>query len=215
MNQYKNILLFTASTNAVDGTHMPSLGDLSSLNSVPSPLRVESPHSPMMLPPIPPPPFIPHLMGPPGSMSAGLPGVPPPHFIPPPIGQAPPDYSRPLGRLVSPPPNRYSPSIVDSRYSPDSRYHDDYSVMSRYDTETDFSPPPSPPKYQQRNSGGGNGDRYRDRPNGASSNNYNKAYSPTSPKMNGRNRKSNKGTNSKSSSSSSSFDSFNETDIDF
>uniref|UniRef100_A0A336MC49 CSON013988 protein n=1 Tax=Culicoides sonorensis TaxID=179676 RepID=A0A336MC49_CULSO len=183
------------STNIVDGASgMPSL------NSVPSPLRVESPNSPLMIPGIPPPPFLPgQYMPPHGPLPAGLPGVPPLPFIPPPIGQA------PLGRLISPPPpNRgaYSPSLIDDRdrYSPDSRYNDDYSVIStRYDTETDFSPPPSPPKYSRNTSSG------YSRQNGS------KAYSPTSPQMNGRHNnsssnrnKSNKGTNLSDSSSSSS-----------
>uniref|UniRef100_A0A336KY15 CSON001466 protein n=1 Tax=Culicoides sonorensis TaxID=179676 RepID=A0A336KY15_CULSO len=162
------------STNIVDGASgMPNL------NSVPSPLRVESPNSPLMIPGIPPPPFLPgQYMPPHGPLPAGLPGVPPLPFIPPPIGQA------PLGRLISPPPpNRgaYSPSLIDDRdrYSPDSRYNDDYSVIStRYDTETDFSPPPSPPKYSRNTSSG------YSRQNGS------KAYSPTSPQMNGRHNNS-------------------------
>lgn len=67
--------------------------------------------------------------------------------------------------MSPPPPNRYSPSLIDSRdrytpergrYSPDSRY--DYSVMSNYETETDFSPPPSPPPHSRRS----NYDRDRD-----------------------------------------------------
>lgn len=62
---------------------------------------------------------------------------------------------------MSPPPplhpnNRFSPNnFVDdrgrygNRYSPDSRYDDDYpNGMSIYDTETDFSPPRSPEPRQ-------------------------------------------------------------------
>lgn len=64
------------------------------------------------------------------SNQAGLPGLPP------------------LGRLMSPPPNRFTPTDRDhrysprrgNRYSPDSRY-DDYTA---FETETDYSPPPSP-----------------------------------------------------------------------
>ncbi|XP_055551130.1 transport and Golgi organization protein 1 isoform X2 [Wyeomyia smithii] len=109
-----------------------------------SPIRVESPNAPMMG--LPPPPFMPPF---------GPPFMPP--FMPPPgPGELRP---APLGRLTSPPPNRYSPNVIDSRdryspdrgrYSPDSRY--DYSVMSNYETETDFSPPPSPPTYMRRSS---------------------------------------------------------------
>lgn len=197
---------------------MPSL---TSLNSVPSPLRVESPNSPIMLPGMPPPPqFLPPgQYMPPGPLSTGLPpGVPPLPFIPPPPFDL--TSRQHGGRLVSPPPRGYSPSLIDDRYSPDSRYHDDYSVMStRYDTETDFSPPPSPPKHSRITSA---------RQNGAS-----KAYSPTSPQMNGRHNnnnnrnKSNKGTNCSDSSSSSkssgrinassstsTIDSFNETEFE-
>ncbi|XP_058820270.1 transport and Golgi organization protein 1 isoform X2 [Topomyia yanbarensis] len=116
-----------------------------------SPLRVESPNAPMMG--LPPPPFIPPPFG--------QPFLPP--FMPPPLpGEMRP---APLGRLMSPPPNRYSPNMIDTRdrfspdrgrYSPDSRY--DYSVMSNYETETDFSPPPSPPPHSRRS----NYDRERD-----------------------------------------------------
>lgn len=198
---------------------MPSMP---SLNSVPSPLRVESPNSPIMLPGMPPPPqFLPSGQ----FMPTGLPpGVHPLPFMPPPPFDLP---SRPPhNRLISPPPRGYSPSLIDDRYSPDSRYHDDYSVMStRYDTETDFSPPPSPPKHSRQNTSSG-----YSRQNGAKG-----PYSPaTSPKMNGRHNnnnnnrnKSNKGTNcsdsssssessgrSNASSSSSTIDSFHETDIE-
>ncbi|XP_053694169.1 transport and Golgi organization protein 1 [Sabethes cyaneus] len=113
--------------------------------TAPSPIRVESPNAPMMG--LPPPPFMPPPFGPPFM----------PPFMPPPgPGELRP---APLGRLTSPPPNRYSPNVIESRdryspdrgrYSPDSRY--DYSVMSNYETETDFSPPPSPPPYMRRSS---------------------------------------------------------------
>ncbi|XP_062548922.1 transport and Golgi organization protein 1-like [Armigeres subalbatus] len=121
--------------------------------TAPSPIRVESPNAPPMMA-LPPPPFMP-----PPFVS---PFMPP--FMPPPgPGEMRP---APLGRLMSPPPpNRYSPSLIDSRdrytpergrYSPDSRYQ--YSVMSNYETETDFSPPPSPPPHSRRS----NYDRERD-----------------------------------------------------
>uniref|UniRef100_A0A182MRD5 SH3 domain-containing protein n=1 Tax=Anopheles culicifacies TaxID=139723 RepID=A0A182MRD5_9DIPT len=132
--------------------------------TAPSPIRVESPNAPPLLGVLPRPPFLPPFM----------PGPPPPFmppFMPPPHG---PGEMRPppLGRLMSPPPpppqnNRYSPnSIIDARdryspdrgrYSPDSRY--DYSVMSTYETENDFSPPPSPPHHTRHS----NYDRERER----------------------------------------------------
>lgn len=87
---------------------------------------------PMMMPP---PPFMPGFLPPflpPGEMGPGGPLLPP------------------LGRLMSPPPKRYTPTMRDERdrysprrggrYSPDSRY-DDYTA---FETETDYSPPPSP-----------------------------------------------------------------------
>lgn len=115
-----------------------------SLNNVPSPMRVESPNMtsmqtgmpsqpPMMMPP----PFMPGFLPPflpPGEMGPGGPLLPP------------------LGRLMSPPPKRFTPTMRDERdrysprrggrYSPDSRY-DDYTA---FETETDYSPPPSPPR---------------------------------------------------------------------
>uniref|UniRef100_A0AAG5CVQ2 SH3 domain-containing protein n=1 Tax=Anopheles atroparvus TaxID=41427 RepID=A0AAG5CVQ2_ANOAO len=131
--------------------------------TAPSPIRVESPNAPPpLMGVLPPPPFMPPF----------LPGPPPPFmppFMPPPHG---PGEMRPppLGRLMSPPPpagNRYSPSsIIDARdryspdrgrYSPDSRY--DYSVMSTYETENDFSPPPSPHHHSRHS----NYDRERER----------------------------------------------------
>uniref|UniRef100_A0A182NE45 SH3 domain-containing protein n=1 Tax=Anopheles dirus TaxID=7168 RepID=A0A182NE45_9DIPT len=134
--------------------------------TAPSPIRVESPNAPPMMGVLPPPPFMPPFM----------PGPPPPFmppFMPPPHG---PGEMRPppLGRLMSPPPpnNRYSPnSIIDARdryspdhrgrYSPDSRY--DYSVMSTYETENDFSPPPSPPHHSRHSNYDRDHDRDRDR----------------------------------------------------
>ncbi|XP_039429169.1 transport and Golgi organization protein 1-like isoform X4 [Culex pipiens pallens] len=130
---------------------VPPPADLSM--TAPSPIRVESPNAPP--PPLmglPPPPFLPPPFG--------APFMPP--FMPPPgPGEMRP---APLGRLMSPPPNRYSPSMDRDRdrdhryspdrdrgrYSPDSRY--DYSVMSNYETETDFSPPrsPSPHSHSRR-----------------------------------------------------------------
>jgi hypothetical protein len=128
----------------------------SDLNTIPSPIRVESPNSSnninnnintnnsninsipnnMMPPPsMMMPPFLPH-------------GAPPflPPFLPP-ADHLPPN----LGRLISPPPKRFTPIMRDRysprndrgrrSFSPDSRYDDDYSV---FDTETDYSPPPSP-----------------------------------------------------------------------
>ncbi|XP_053664427.1 transport and Golgi organization protein 1 [Anopheles marshallii] len=129
--------------------------------TAPSPIRVESPNAPQLMGVLPPPPFLPPFM----------PGPPPPFmppFMPPPHG---PGEMRPppLGRLMSPPPpnNRYSPNnMIDARdryspdrgrYSPDSRY--DYSVMSTYETENDFSPPPSPPHHTRHS----NYDRERER----------------------------------------------------
>lgn len=85
--------------------------------------------------------------------------MPPPPFMPAAGEMRPP----PLGRLMSPPPpNRYSPGILDERdrydhrgrYSPNDRYNDYSDIMSQYETETDFSPPGSPePRmgYRDRN----------------------------------------------------------------
>ncbi|XP_052896520.1 transport and Golgi organization protein 1 [Anopheles moucheti] len=133
--------------------------------TAPSPIRVESPNAPQLMGVLPPPPFLPPFM----------PGPPPPFmppFMPPPHG---PGEMRPppLGRLMSPPPpnNRYSPNnMIDSRdryspdrgrYSPDSRY--DYSVMSTYETENDFSPPPSPPHHTRHSNYDRERERERDR----------------------------------------------------
>lgn len=131
---------------------------------------VDNPGSPILMGGLPPPPFMPPLMG-----------LPPPPFMPPPFmpGEMRPP---PLGRLMSPPPNRYSPSIIDDhhrdryspdrgsgRYTPDSRYN-----MSPYETETDFSPPPSPGPHLNRHGSSRGGD-YR---NGRGSGSGYKAYSP-------------------------------------
>lgn len=109
---------------------MPAPND--SMNTIPSPMRVESPNNiNLSLPPFLPgaPPF--------------MPGAPP--FLPPPFMPGLP----PLGRLMSPPPKRFTPTMRDDldrfsprhgRYSPDSRY-DDYTP---FETETDISPPRSP-----------------------------------------------------------------------
>ncbi|XP_065075740.1 transport and Golgi organization protein 1-like [Ochlerotatus camptorhynchus] len=140
--------------NSVSDGLMPNVVPPADMNlTAPSPIRVESPNAPPMMG-LPPPPFMPPPFAPPFM----------PPFMPPPgPGEMRP---APLGRLMSPPPpNRYSPSLIDSRdrytpergrYSPDSRY--DYSVMSNYETETDFSPPPSPPPHSRRS----NYDRERD-----------------------------------------------------
>ncbi|XP_053677539.1 transport and Golgi organization protein 1 [Anopheles nili] len=158
--------------------------------TAPSPIRVESPNVSSLLGVLPPPRFMPPFM----------PGPPPPFmtpFMPPPHG---PGEMRPppLGRLMSPPPppnNRYSPnSIIDTRgryspdrgrYSPDSRY--DYSVMSTYETENDFSPPPSPPHHSRHANYDRDRDRDRNRVNdrerphreGRSSGGYSRDFTPT------------------------------------
>uniref|UniRef100_A0A1B0D5Q2 Transport and Golgi organization protein 1 n=1 Tax=Phlebotomus papatasi TaxID=29031 RepID=A0A1B0D5Q2_PHLPP len=125
--------------------------NIDSLTDAPSPLHgVENPGSPL-LGVMPPPPFLPPPFMP-----------PPPPFMPP--GPFIPAEMRlpPLGRLMSPPPpnNRYSPGLVDERdgrfspsdrgrYTPD-RYHDRYPphrLGSPYETETDVSPPPTPPPH--------------------------------------------------------------------
>ncbi|XP_021703944.1 transport and Golgi organization protein 1 isoform X1 [Aedes aegypti] len=135
----------SVNNSATDGL-IPNAVPPTDMNlTAPSPIRVESPNAPPMMA-LPPPPFMPP------------PFVPP--FMPPFMPPHGPGEMRPapLGRLMSPPPpNRYSPSLIDSRdrytpergrYSPDSRY--EYSVMSNYETETDFSPPPSPPPHSRR-----------------------------------------------------------------
>lgn len=110
-----------------------------------SPQRVESPNMnsmPGMNP-----------MNPMGPLPPGvpfLPGAPPfiPPFMLPNPGQGVLPGLPPLGRLMSPPPKRFTPTDRDrrysprnrGRYSPDSRY-DDYTA---FETETDYSPPPSP-----------------------------------------------------------------------
>ena len=114
-----------------------------SMNSVPSPHRVESPNMSM-------PPVMNMNMPPMSAMPPFMPGAPPFMQIPPFMlsNQAGLPGLPPLGRLMSPPPNRFTPTDRDhrysprrgNRYSPDSRY-DDYTA---FETETDYSPPPSP-----------------------------------------------------------------------
>lgn len=172
----------------ITGPVPPPPADMSM--TAPSPIRVESPNAPP--PPLmglPPPPFMPPPFGPPFM----------PPFMPPPgPGEMRP---APLGRLMSPPPNRYSPSIDRDRdhryspdrdrgrYSPDSRY--DYSVMSTYETETDFSPPrsPSPHSHSRRSNYDRDRDHRRDgrtsgsggdRNAGSGGGGYPKAFSPPS-----------------------------------
>lgn len=151
------------------------LGD--DLANAPSPIHMESPGSPM-LGRMPPPPFLPPpFMGPP-PLFMGMP--PPPPFVP--SGEMRP---APLGRIMSPPPpqrsahidyedymdydgnsswhrhHTYSPpprtyrslSPTDSRYN----YGPERDLISTYDTETDFSPPPSPRESKRRGGGGGYG----------------------------------------------------------
>lgn len=171
------------------------------INNVPSPIRVESPKSPMLG--VLPPPPLPHFM------------PPPPHFMAPPLPGGPPFMPAPFagGRLISPPPHnaRYSPSIDErdrdrGRYTPDSRFRDDYSVMTPYDTETDFSPPPSPPKRRPLNTSNGPLASAVNAATGSNSNST-KAYSPSPPtslgRANGRARRL-KGSKYHSSSSESS-----------
>ncbi|XP_065358648.1 transport and Golgi organization protein 1 [Calliphora vicina] len=147
------------------------LGD--ELTQAPSPIHMESPGSPM-LGRMPPPPFLPPpFMGPPPPFM-GMP--PPPPFVPPgemrpaPLGRimSPPpqrsgrfspqhldyeDYIDYEGNntwhrhTYSPPPRTYrSLSPTDSRYN----YGPERDLMSTYDTETDFSPPPSPRESRRR-----------------------------------------------------------------
>ncbi|KAG5674519.1 hypothetical protein PVAND_004481 [Polypedilum vanderplanki] len=122
-------------------------------DSVPSPIRVESPNNvnvnqiqpgpPLMMPP--PPPFLP-------GANPFLPPFLPPGELPPlPIGMPP-----PLGRLMSPPPKRFTPTMRDDRdrysprgarrYSPD--FYDDYTATETNFSDTDYSPPrtPTPPR---------------------------------------------------------------------
>lgn len=126
--------------------------DNDSLN-MPSPIRVESPNGPPgpnLMGVLPPPPFLAGMGMPPPF----IPGGPHPPFMPPFIPPPPSDLSMrapPLGRLMSPPPkrytppsHRYSPNDRSGRYSPDSRY--DYSNFE----ETDYSPPPSPSPTRRR-----------------------------------------------------------------
>ncbi|XP_075153918.1 transport and golgi organization 1 isoform X2 [Haematobia irritans] len=154
--------------NDVNKAGPTSLGE--DLTNAPSPIHMESPGSPM-LGRMPPPPFLPPpFMGPPPPFM-GMP--PPPPFVP--AGEMRPP---PLGRIMSPPPpqrsnmldyddymdyegnnswhrhHTYSPpprtyrslSPTDSRYN----YGTERDLMSTYDTETDFSPPPSPRESRRR-----------------------------------------------------------------
>lgn len=131
----------------LDGLPPPMGND--SLNNVPSPMRMESPNMTSMQAGMPPQP--PMMM--PGMPPPFMPGMFPPPFLPP--GEMPQmgpggPLLPPLGRLMSPPPKRFTPTMRDERdrysprrggrYSPDSRY-DDYTA---FETETDYSPPPSP-----------------------------------------------------------------------
>lgn len=143
------------------------------LPQAPSPIHMEPPGSPL-LGRMPPPPFLPPpFMGPPPPFM-GMP--PPPPFVPPgemrpaPLGRimSPPpqrsgrfspqhlDYEDYLDyegnntwhrHTYSPPPRTYrSLSPTDSRYN----YGTERDLMSTYDTETDFSPPPSPRESRRR-----------------------------------------------------------------
>lgn len=117
------------------------------MNSLPSPIRVESPNNANALPPAP-------MMMPPFLPQGFMPGAPPPFLPPPPFMPPPGEMAPPLGRLMSPPPKRFTPRDDRDRYSPRSRGR--YSPDSRYDdytafeTETDYSPPPSPSPPPQR-----------------------------------------------------------------
>lgn len=128
---------------------LPGFGN-ETMNSIPSPIRVESPNNANALPPAP-------MMLPPFLPQGFLPGAPPFHF-PPPFMPPPGEMGPPLGRLMSPPPKRFTPTMRDNRdrysprgrrYSPDSRY-DDYTA---FETETDYSPPPSPSPPPKRGYG--------------------------------------------------------------
>lgn len=136
LNEHLIIEILTNCFPLTDG--LPSVFN-ETMKSIPSPERVESPNNPNQM--IPPP-----LMMPPFLPQGFMPGAPPPFlppFMPPPPGDLP-----PLGRLMSPPPKRYnererySPRGGRGRYSPDSRYDDD--DYTAFETETDYSPPPSP-----------------------------------------------------------------------
>lgn len=124
------------------------------------------PPPPMMLPP-----FLPQGF---------MPGAPPP-FLPP--FMPPPGDLPPLGRLMSPPPKRFTSNMRDERdrysprgrgrYSPDSRYED-----TAFETETDFSPPatPSPPLRRGYNS---QSDRSKKSTKGKATNRYSSSSSTT------------------------------------
>ncbi|XP_055386288.1 transport and Golgi organization protein 1 isoform X2 [Condylostylus longicornis] len=116
----------------------------SNLNSVPSPIHLDSPSSPALvtsnLPPpppfLPPPPFMPPLPGP--FMGIPTPFALPPGGRPPPLG----------GRLMSPPPppqhrrGRYSPSLIDDDDDEDYDYdeYDDDRSQKRSRNNRDYSP---------------------------------------------------------------------------
>lgn len=160
-------------------SNVASTGD--ELVGAPSPLHMETPGSPL-LGRLPPPPFLPPpFMGPPPPFMR----LPPPPFAPPgemrpaPLGRImspPPSHS---GRFsphhldyedyvdyehennwqhhaYSPPPRTYrSLSPTDSRYN----YGTERDLISTYDTETDFSAPPSPKGTRKLRSGETNGSR--------------------------------------------------------
>jgi transport and golgi organization protein 1 len=143
IDNYFSNFVFNTLFALVDG--LPSMIN-ETMNSIPSPIRVESPNNTNPLPPAP-------MMMPPFLPQGFLPGAPPPFLPPPPFmpGQDMMGMGPPLGRLMSPPPKRFTPTMRDDRnrysprgrsgrYSPDSRY-DDYTA---FETETDYSPPPSP-----------------------------------------------------------------------
>lgn len=100
-----------------------------------------------------------------------MPGMPP--FIPPPGELRGPPH---LGRLMSPPPKRFTP-IMDDRnrsYSPErgrgsGRYSPDYHDYSTRD-ETDYSPEPSPSPH--RRSGRGYSPSASDRSRKSKGSNY-------------------------------------------
>lgn len=105
-------------------------------NKAVSPVRMDSPKIQSLngirqMSFIPPPPFLPQL-----------PGLMPP----PPINSV--DLGRPIGRFMTSSHSniRYSPDdhYNRDRYSPRSKYHDDYSIITSFETETEYSPPSSP-----------------------------------------------------------------------
>ncbi|XP_055858899.1 transport and Golgi organization protein 1 [Episyrphus balteatus] len=139
-------------------------------NNAPSPIHMDSPASPM-LGRLPPPPFIPPpFMGPPPHFMGIPPFMPPGEMRPPPMGRLmspPPPPGAPHLHRYSPIDDddddedihdnggrghwrdSYSPPRHSYRYSPD-RYIYNPELISNYDTETDFSPPPSPRERSHR-----------------------------------------------------------------